>query len=223
MHVARSLVPIMLAVATMIPTHVGAHPPSTDEPVPTVLADGSPTELCRYLTDLVTLESHTRFDDLVAIRDVGPVLVELLVSSVAAAPGEVFTDVEVLRDHVIFSTWQSAASVQAGQNVVAWAEENCPTPIDAEAAREVHLVLCLPGGVDVDDVQALWERISTPHPSGRGTELLDGIQSAGANRHGLAIRLASWVAAERQHELVELLGAPPVVAVVEGRSDVVCP
>ena len=77
-------------------------------------------------------------------------------------------------------------------------------------------MLCLPANAEADDVQALVARASTPSDTGRGNDLLEGIQSVSAQLRGVAVTLSPLVSPEQKAEIVAILGAPPVIDVIEG-------
>jgi len=187
---------------------------------------------CDLLTDLVALESHTDFEDLDAMRRTAPATSALLTELLEVAPDEIGEDVAVLEDAVAhwrrtiedptfeldpdtFYIWQTGPSQEAGQQLRAWADETCAAGIDAEALLPVTLLVCLPAGSSSDDVQALFARTSTPSETGRGEDLLEGIQGVGARQQGVAVELDHLITPERKAELIDILGAPPVVEVVE--------
>ncbi|MGQ0832147.1 MAG: hypothetical protein ACT4OV_10755 [Microthrixaceae bacterium] len=192
---------------------------------------------CDLLTDLVALESRTDFEDLDAMRGAAPATSALLTELLEVAPEEIGEDVVVLEGAVAdwrrtiedptfeldpdtFYIWQTGPSQEASQRLRAWADENCAAGIDAEALRPVTLLVCLPAGSTSDEVQALFARTSTPSETGRGEDLLEGIQGVGAEQQGIAVELDHLITPERKAELIEILRAPPVVEVVE---DGACP
>jgi len=194
---------------------------------------------CEVLTDLVAHESSTNFEDLEAMREAAPITAALLAGLAAAAPEEITADVDVLRDAVgdwqrtienpefllepdTSYVWQTAQSQKASQALIAWADDNCPAGIDAEALQPVTLTLCLPASADADDVQALFARTSTPSDTGRGEDLLEGVQSVSAHVRGVEVTLSRLISPEQKAELVAILGAPPVVEVIEGQGHASC-
>lgn len=197
--------------------------------------ENSSDDACELLTDLVALESRTNFEDLQAMREAAPIIAALLAGLAAAAPEEITADVHALRDAVgdwqrtiedsefvldpdTFYVWQTARSQEASQALSAWADDNCPAGINAEALQPVTLMLCLPTNADADDVQAIIARTSTPSDTGTGEDLLEGLQSVSARLRGVEVTLSRLISPERKAELVAILGAPPVVELIEGEG-----
>lgn len=193
---------------------------------------GDEVAVCGVLTDLVALESRTDFEELASMREAAPATADLLADLTDVAPDEIIGDVAVLEDAVAdwrrtiedpafeldpdtLYLWQTEPSQEAGLRLRSWADENCDARIDTDALLPVTLLLCLPSGSSPDDVQALFERTSVPSETGRGVDLLEGIQGVSARQQGIAVDLDHLITPERKAELLDILGMPPVVEVIE--------
>lgn len=221
------------AVVLVLTSGCGGDDSDPESAATTSGAPGADEEAaCGVLTDLVALESRTDFEDLEAMREAAPATAALLAELSEIAPEEIAEDVAVLADAVTdwrrtiedpsfeldpdtFYIWQTGRSDEASRRLRSWADENCSASIDAEALLPVTLLLCLPAGATTDDVQALFARTSTPSDTGRGEALLDGIQGVSAREEGIAVDLDHLITPERKAELLDILGAPPVVEVLE--------
>jgi hypothetical protein len=201
---------------------------------PEVGGDGASTdEACGLLTELVSIESQTDGDDLASLRAHAPRSAEVADSLVDTAPSDIKEDARVVSDRAeehlrvvedpslvldpnVGYIWATDESLRAGEALREWAERNCAESIDRRALTPQPLSLCLPPGSTRDDVQALFERTSEPSPTGRGEMHLDGIVAVAAQSQGIYVELDRLITHERKAELLAILRAPPVQAVVEG-------
>lgn len=189
--------------------------------------------VCALLTDLVSVQSRTDGEDLESMRRQLPTMADLAADLVEIAPPQIRDDVRVLKDFIgearrtvedpdfvldpdTLYIWETADTERAGAAIVSWADANCTDGIDNEALLPVTLELCLPDDADSDDVQALFDRTDQPSDTGTGVDLLNGIRSVAAGERSLEVELDALVSPERKAELLEILGAPPVVELVEG-------
>lgn len=198
----------------------------------------STQEACALITEMRTVESETDGEDLTSLRAQAPRFAEVAASLAEAAPSAIKEEARILSDHAnehmarlqdpslalepdVLYIWGTDESIQAGQALRGWAEGNCAESIDRHALRPEELSLCLPRGATRDDVQALFDRTSEPSPTGRGVSHLDGIVGVGAQSRSLYVELDRLITPERREELLAILSAPPVEAVVESGTG--CP
>jgi hypothetical protein len=97
------------------------------------------------------------------------------------------------------------------------AEGDVPTV----AVHPDEVLACLSGEASDEQVTDLFERLSIPHESGTGTDLLPGIAGVAARSRGVAVQFEPSTPPARRAEIVVTLEEPPVVTVVDSAEG--CP